>query len=432
MVEPTEHLLALKVMRLTRPTLISPQILTAEPKDVPQYSFQKILHSDATSVAGCETISAGQFMLLPQSFGNIYLGETFSSYVCVHNCRAHPVTNVSVKADLQSNNSRVSLPIHADKTGPVTLNPEETMDDVIHHEVKEIGTHILVCEVSYMTPAGLETSFRKFFKFQVLKPLDVKTMFYNTETDDVYLEAQIQNITVGSICLEKVELESSEQYTVISLNALPSGESVFCSKTMLQPQNSCQFLYCIRPIPEIARDPSALKAANNIGKLDIVWRSNLGERGRLQTSQLQRCALEYSDLRLSVIEANSTVRIGEGFNFRCRVTNTSERSMDLLMSLNTKAKPGCGYTGVTEFALGAIEPGQMKEFSLTVCPVRLGLIAISALQLTDVFTKRKYEFDNFLQVFVVDEDYREDCFQLDKYVRYSSASSSAKNIPQTV
>jgi hypothetical protein len=26
----------------------------------------------------------------------------------------------------------------------------------------------------------------------------------------------------------------------------------------------------------------------NIGKLDIVWRSNLGERGRLQTSQLQR------------------------------------------------------------------------------------------------------------------------------------------------
>ena len=27
----------------------------------------------------------GSLLVLPQSFGNIYLGETFSSYVCVHN-----------------------------------------------------------------------------------------------------------------------------------------------------------------------------------------------------------------------------------------------------------------------------------------------------------------------------------------------------------
>ena len=132
-------------------------------------------------------------------------------------------------------------------------------------------------------------SFRKFFKFQVLKPLDVKTKFYNAETDEVFLEAQIQNITASSICLEKVELESSESYTVTSLNSLPNGDSIFSSINRLQPQNSCQFLYCIKPIPSVANDLKAMKLANNIGKLDIVWRSsNLAERGRLQTSQLQR------------------------------------------------------------------------------------------------------------------------------------------------
>lgn len=98
--------------------------------------------------------------------------------------------------------------------------------------------------------------------------------------------------------------------------------------------------------------------------------------------------------------------------------------MDLLMNLNTKAKVGCGYTGQTEISLGALEPGKYKEFSLTVCPTRLGLITVTNLQLTDVFMKRKYEFDDFVQVFVVDEDYEEDGFQLDKYVRYS--------IPQSV
>ena len=129
-------------MRLTRPTLVSPQIITAEGTDLPQDSLNNILKKDITSVEKAESIAAGQFMLLPQSFGNIYLGETFSSYVCVHNTRSHPVNSVRVKADLQSNSSRISLPIHANKTIPVTLSPEETLDDVIHHEVKEIGTHM--------------------------------------------------------------------------------------------------------------------------------------------------------------------------------------------------------------------------------------------------------------------------------------------------
>lgn len=121
-----------------------------------------------------------------------------------------------------------------------------------------------------------------------MKPLDVKTKFYNVETDEIFLEAQIQNITSGPICLEKVELESSDNYIVNSLNTLPNGESVFTSKNMLHSKNSCQFLYCLKPKPELASDVKALRAAITIGKLDIVWRSNLGERGHLQTSQLQR------------------------------------------------------------------------------------------------------------------------------------------------
>lgn len=63
------------------------------------------------------------------------------------------------------------------------------------------------------TLGGQPQSFRKFFKFQVVKPLDVKTKFYNAESDEVYVEAQIQNLTTGPICLEKVSLESSHLFT---------------------------------------------------------------------------------------------------------------------------------------------------------------------------------------------------------------------------
>lgn len=58
----------------------------------------------------------------------------------------------------------------------------------------------------------MPATFRKFFKIQVLKPLDVKTKFYNAENDDVYLEAQVQNITMGPIYLEKVDLDASQNY----------------------------------------------------------------------------------------------------------------------------------------------------------------------------------------------------------------------------
>lgn len=92
------------------------------------------------------------------------------------------------------------------------LAADDTVNNVIHHEVKELGTHILVCEVSYHAPSGAAMSFRKFFKIQVLKPLDVKTKFYNAESDDVYLEAQVQNITAVPICIEKVALEASHLF----------------------------------------------------------------------------------------------------------------------------------------------------------------------------------------------------------------------------
>ena len=90
--------------------------------------------------------------------------------------------------------------------------------------MKELGTHILVCEVTYHNAAGEKLNFRKFFKFQVMKlfffalfylncfvflrrqvmkPLDVKTKFYNAESDEVFLEAQVQNITGATITMDR-------------------------------------------------------------------------------------------------------------------------------------------------------------------------------------------------------------------------------------
>lgn len=87
----------LLVMRLTRPTLASCLPVTCDSKDLPGNLLNNALQQDSTSVEGTETLAIGQFLLLPQTPVNIYLGETFSSYVCVYSSTQEIVNNITVK-----------------------------------------------------------------------------------------------------------------------------------------------------------------------------------------------------------------------------------------------------------------------------------------------------------------------------------------------
>ncbi|XP_030049052.1 trafficking protein particle complex subunit 13 isoform X4 [Microcaecilia unicolor] len=401
-----EHLLALKVMRLTKPTLFTNIPVTCEDGDLPGDLLNHLMKDDPSTVKGAEMLMLGEMLTLPQNFGNIFLGETFSSYISVHNDSPHLVKDILVKADLQTSSQRLNL--SASSAAVAELKPDSCIDDVIHHEVKEIGTHILVCAVSYTSQTGEKMYFRKFFKFQVLKPLDVKTKFYNAETDEVFLEAQIQNITTSPMFMEKVSLEPSLMYNVSELNTInKDGERLECisyfstfGTTYLQPLDTRQYLYCLKPKPEFAEKAGVIKGVTVIGKLDIVWKTNLGERGRLQTSQLQRMAPGYGDVRLSLEIIPDTVNLEEPFEITCKITNcSSERTMDLILEMcNTNAIHWCGVSGRQ---LGKLHPSSSLHLTLTLLSSIQGLQSVSGLRLTDTFLKRTYEYDDIAQVCVV-------------------------------
>ncbi|XP_044009690.1 trafficking protein particle complex subunit 13 [Aphidius gifuensis] len=398
----SDHLLALKVMRLTRPTIATPVIVTSDSSDLPGNTLNNELKNDCTSLQGMESLAVGQFMLLPQSFGNIYLGEIFSSYLCVHNGSNQIVKSINVKADLQTSTQTISL--SNKNTNIEELAPDSTVDEVIHHEVKEIGTHILVCEVNY-TPAAPGASsqfFRKFFKFQVVKPLDVKTKFYNAESDEVYLEAQIKNLTAGPICLEKVSLESSHLFTVSTTNVNNKGESIYGDVNVLDTNCSRQYLYCLKPQSSLMENPKMMHNATQIGKLDIVWRSNTGERGRLQTSQLHRMPPDYGDLRVTAKKLPDNIEPESVVSFDCHIINTSERNMDLLMTLDDTDNEAFAWNGNLEITtLGTLKPGDSIDVPLSFIPLQAGLLTLSGLKLTDTFLKRVYEYDDWAQSFVL-------------------------------
>lgn len=105
------------------------------------------------------------------------------------------------------------------------------------------------------------------------------------------------------------------------MNLESNGNSIFGKTTLLHSQSVCQYLYCLTPNSKLLSDLKSLSGATNIGKLDIVWRSNLGEKGRLQTSQLQRMGPGYGDIRLSIVEMNNIVVLETLFTLKCKLIN---------------------------------------------------------------------------------------------------------------
>lgn len=74
--------------------------------------------------------------------------------------------------------------------------------------------------------------------------------------------------------------------------------------------------------------------------------------------------------------------------------------------------------------MGVLDIGAYRDFELTVFPVKLGLISITNLHLTDSILKRTYEFENFVQVFVVEQDYEEsNVLHMDHLVQYHTEES---------
>lgn len=392
-------------MRLTKPSLMASHPLSCDPRDLPQDAFRAIMSDDLAAPRGLDHFSLGELLTLPQNFGNIFLGETFSSYISVHNDSTQACRDILVKADLQTSSQRLTL--SGVGSDPVTeLTPGKRIDNVIHHEVKELGTHVLVCTVSYITHSGEKMYFRKFFKFQVLKPLDVKTRFHSTEDqtdDEVYLEAQIQNITPGPIFMERVMLEPCEQYTVKQLNVdivNDSEQSMFGKANYMSPLDVQQYLYCLTPRAEVCANPRLLKGITNIGKLDIVWKKNMGEKGRLQTSALQRVAPGYGDVRVKVEQLPDAVPLETKFTIKVRLINCSERTMDLKLNLQNTMSLGLLWCGISGRELGQLGPNTSMVLDLNLITIRTGLLTISGLRLTDTFLKRTYEHDELAQIFV--------------------------------
>ncbi|RXW20738.1 hypothetical protein EST38_g5097 [Candolleomyces aberdarensis] len=198
----------------------------------------------------------------------------------------------------------------------LTLSGGGTFESVVHHEIKELGQHVLACTVTYRLPpnarpipgAGEDANdpslvtFRKFYKFAVTNPLSVKTKVHAAksptallsleERDKIFLEVHIQNLTQEPMYFERMRFECTENWDVEDANYKDDDKttSIFSGAlAIMQPQDTRQYIYILKTKTSTTVPPTLTPGSiTPLGRLDISWRSSFGEPGRLLTSMLTR------------------------------------------------------------------------------------------------------------------------------------------------
>ncbi|KER28235.1 hypothetical protein T265_04910 [Opisthorchis viverrini] len=433
----------------------------------------------------------GELLGLPQSFGSTYLGETFSAHVNLHNESNQICYNVELKVSLHNRIEWVTLSTTGTLTGAslpaqspsspemssqrscsggVDLHPGQSLNAIIHHELKELGIHTLRCVASYCLsstastgsqsvvspltpkspnqwtgdPSALESfTFQRLYKFPVSKPLDVKKKFSAVDSNGcVFMEAEVQNLTSVPIYLERVVFEPSPNMRVVDLNTIDDGKSSVptCGDLRcLRAHDIQQFLYKLipdssllakspgqkmsvrstqgqvrQPVPSGSVTASQLQQQQPLsaGRLDITWRSTMGERGRLQTSSLKYELPHLGDLQLKALSLPATVQMEQPFQITLELTNRSTQHMDLMLDLRSKPEtdnsnecsfrslPPLAWVGLTTCRLGMLPPGRSMPLSLSLMATVPGLQHVSGVLIHENTTERDYEFGDLGQVLV--------------------------------
>jgi len=325
------HSLTLKVMRLYKPS----------------FHMALPIYSEQNDIASCvmpdldDAFGVSNILSLPQAFVNIFLGETFKSYISINNHSPFDVKNIVVKAELQTGTKRFSL---AEMNTPIiSFGSGESHDFIVTHEVKEIGIHILVCTVNYTRHTGEIKSFRKFFKFQVTNPISIKMQTHDLQYG-IFLTAQIQNLTTNPLFLESVKFEPLPLYMASDLNQADENNkqmsAVVGDLVYMKPTDVRQYLFKVEP-----KNDSRAKIGSIIGKLEIMWKSNLGESGRLQTAPLERKVPQRAELELTVRNIPTQIMLESPFDIVCELTNASDRNITPLLTFERDKMGGLAING---------------------------------------------------------------------------------------
>ncbi|KAF0683082.1 Aste57867_24862 [Aphanomyces stellatus] len=337
-------------------------------------------------------------LLLPDSFGNIYLGETFSSYISVINQFSCDLHQVGLTAKLQTPTTRSDLSDRRLARGGTTpptnpaavLSAGSNLDMAVEYELNEIGVHTLRVGVSYLDPITSEAkSLRKFYRFQVLNPFTI-TFKHVLIKDESYVEAKIQNITQTPLHVETIAFVPSPPFHALELSADTAANP------LVFPEDTIH-----RTFKVTAAHLDLSLGTLNLGRLEVAWKSAMGESGRMQTQPVMRKVGSVKEASVSIqLPSSLHAKVGTPFIATFLIQNNGSRAMNLQLQLRRELMVGILCCGLSHQNLGTVQGGTTVTVDVPLLPLIAGLQQIRGVFAVDMDTTVEFPQEKLVHVLV--------------------------------
>ncbi|GJU49834.1 trafficking protein particle complex subunit 13-like protein isoform X1 [Tanacetum coccineum] len=370
----------------------------------------------------------GGMLVLPQAFGAIYLGETFCSYISINNSSSFEVRDIIIKAEIQTERQRIML-LDTTKTPVETIRAGGRYDFIVEHDVKELGAHTLVCTALYSDGDAERKYLPQYFKFMVSNPLSVRTKVRVVKVgcssdhslppqsqETTYLEACLENNTKSNLYMDQVDFEPSPNWSATLLKADDHHfekdvltREIFKPPVLIKSGGGIHnYLYLLKSSLD-GSAPTKFEGSNVLGKLQITWRTNLGEPGRLQTQHIlgNTCAIMSSGLKrdgvpithkeieLKAMQVPSVIILEKPFIVNLRLTNLTEDKLgpfEVLFSLsNSQEEKAVMVNGLKRMALPPVEAFKSLDFQMNLIAMELGMQKITGITVYNMTEKKNYD-----------------------------------------
>ncbi|KAL1834198.1 hypothetical protein ACET3Z_003849 [Daucus carota] len=357
--------------------------------------------SDAMGIPG--------LLVLPQSFGAIYLGETFCSYISINNSSNFEVREIHIKAEIQTERQRIML-LDTSKSPVESIRAGGRYDFIVEHDVKELGAHTLVCTALYNDNEGDRKYLPQFFKFMVANPLSVRTKV-RVVKDTTFLEACLENNTKSNLYMDQVDFEPAQNWGATLLNAdhhsSQKGDKiseVFKQPTLIRSGGGIHnYLYQLKMVSH-GTPRMSVEGSNILGKLQITWRTNLGEPGRLQTQQILGSPIRHKEIDLQAMDVPSVINLEKPFEVRLNLTNQTDRLLGpfevWLSQSGLSSEQVVMVNGIQTMALPRLQAFGSSDFHLNLIATKLGVQKITGIIVFDTSEKKTYDPMLNLEIFV--------------------------------
>ncbi|KAI5813407.1 hypothetical protein BZA77DRAFT_119450 [Pyronema omphalodes] len=304
------HLISLKVLRLSRPSLTEQHTIPIDTLAVRSPELQAAArYSHATDDQS--NLQLTPLLTLPPAFTSVFIGETFSCCLSANNESPLAVNNVKITAQMQTpSQSIIPLKLGGSPDIPEgedmgeTLQPGGNLQRIATYDLKEEGAHVLAVMVSYLdynrhlptSPPGTPTSgdgltpdprlrtFKKLYQFAATQCIMVRTKATPLPNNHAVLEAQLENLGETPVALHKVAMKT--RWKARGLNweendppLLRRGDS-YQVCFVLEPPD-------VEPQAEGSEEKMVTPGEDTIGQLAIEWRTSCGDKGFLKTGKLQ-------------------------------------------------------------------------------------------------------------------------------------------------